>query len=91
MVFFQLMTAQNAVNLKMDLKNSENSGINNLNKGIMRTTTAILCTVMGFIAIPLQLMSIINNQQTTLYILLLILTLPGFINSIIFLYKKYDF
>lgn len=56
----------------------------------MKTITSILCTVGCIIAIPINIVNIMENQNVNRSVVLLFLMLPGFIWSLIYLYKKYD-
>ena len=57
----------------------------------MKDILSIFTFVVGSIAIPIQIVMIAENNQRTLFIILMCLTIPGFINSIIHLrYTKQD-
>jgi hypothetical protein len=49
---------------------------------------SILAFSISLIAIPIQIVMIAENNQRTLFIVLMCLTVPGFINSIRHLMKK---
>lgn len=46
-----------------------------------------LALIVGLIAIPIEIVMIAENNQRTLFIILMCLTIPGFINAIIHLWK----
>jgi hypothetical protein len=58
---------------------------------IMKNILSILAFLTGLIAIPIQIVMIIENNQRALFIVLMCLVLPVFISSIIHLMKKAHF
>ena len=57
----------------------------------MKNILSILAFSISLIAIPIQIVMIAKNSQRTLFIVLMCLTVPGFINSIRHLMKKVHF
>jgi len=57
----------------------------------MKNILSILVFSISLIAIPIQIVMIAENNQRTLFIVMMCLTVPGFINSIRHLMKKVHF
>lgn len=56
----------------------------------MKTTMSICVVILGFIAIPIQIIQILQDEDRLFYSILMVFSLPGFIFSLNFLYKKYN-
>jgi hypothetical protein len=56
----------------------------------MKTVTSILCTIGCTLALPIGISRIIENERPILFLILCLFMLPGYINSINYLYKKYN-
>jgi hydrogenase maturation factor len=57
----------------------------------MKNILSISAFIVGLIAIPIQIVMIAENNQRALFIILMCLTIPGFINAIRHLMKKVHF
>ena len=56
----------------------------------MKTAVAILCVVLGFIALPITIVNIIDNDRILFNSFCIFLILPGFVSATHFLSQKYD-
>ena len=57
----------------------------------MKNILSITAFITGLIAIPIQIIMIVEGDERILFIILMCLTVPGFIDSIKHLMKKVHF
>ena len=56
----------------------------------MDTISSILCVIVCTIGLPIGIAQIINLNKPFLFLILCLVQLLGYINSINYLYKKYN-
>jgi len=56
----------------------------------MKTISSVLCVIFCTIALPIGITQIINSNRPFLFLILCLLILPGYVNAITYLSKKYN-